>query len=352
MKLLFWNVRGFLNPGKQGGVFDLIKKHDVSIFGLLETKMRTNTLREIMSNKFSSWVFVHNFDHHVGGRIVVAWDPSRVVFTPKLTTPQILHGTIHCLTRKTTFELSFVYALNNLVMRRDLWTSLSLIGNGLLEPWALLGDFNNILHPHERVNGKTVTMYELKDFSEACATNALEDLPFHGPLLTWNNNTVWSKLDRAMINAAWLEAGLLGFAEFFLPGCLSDHAYGIVTLIDAYQRPKPPFRFFNMWTKHPTYHEVIKTKWEEEVRGTKQFQLFMKLRDLKPELKKLNAKHYSHISERYKGANEKLIETQARIHDNPSNTVLKAQVATLRKEASRLKDAERAFFSAKSKDEL
>lgn len=87
----------------------------------------------------------------------------------------------------------------------------------------------------------------------------------------------------------------------------------------------------------------------EEVRGTKQYQLFTKLRDLKGELKKLNARHFSHISERYKGANEKLIEVQQLLHDNPQDTSLQDQIGELRKEASRLGDAERSFYQQKAK---
>lgn len=217
----------------------------------METRLKAHSLGGIIDRKFKNWRFVHNFEHHLGGRIIVVWDLSRVDFNPKLTTPQIIHGTLLCHVRKIKFELSFVYALNNLVKRRALWSSFSSINEDLNFPWALLGDFNNVLHPHERVNGRTVTVYEIKDFLEACSVNAIEDLPFHGPLLTWTNKHVWCKLDRAMVNSTWIEQGLVGHAEFTFPGCLSDHAYCIVTLLDASPRPKPPFRFFNMWTKHP-----------------------------------------------------------------------------------------------------
>lgn len=174
------------NPRKQDEIVNLIRKYDATIFGIMETKLKTRSLDKIMKTKFVNWRYAHNFDQHIGGRIVVVWDPSRVAFYPKLTTSQLIHGTLFCNVRKMQFELSFIYALNNLVKRRDLWTSLSSIGNEMVAPWALLRDFNNILYPHERVNRRVVTVYETKDFLEACATNAIEDLPFHGPLLTWS----------------------------------------------------------------------------------------------------------------------------------------------------------------------
>lgn len=73
-------------------------------------------------------------------------------------------------------------------------------------------------------------MYETRDFLEICSEIAIEDLPFSGPLLTWNNGTVWSKLDRVMVNSKWLEDGLHGFVEFMQPGVFSNHAYAVTTL--------------------------------------------------------------------------------------------------------------------------
>lgn len=110
-----------------------------------------------------------------------------------------------------------------------------------------------------------------------------------------------------MVNARWLEDGLHGFAEFTLLGFYSDHAYSVVSLVSERSRPKPPFRFFNMLTKHSSFLDVVKPRWEIEVNGTKQFQLVTKLRRLKGNLKELNSRHYSHISERARRAQEELI---------------------------------------------
>lgn len=77
--------------------------------------------------------------------------------------------------------------------------------------------------------------------------------------------------------------------------------------------------------------------------------LYQIARELKVDLKKLNTRHYIHISERYKGANERLIEVQQLLHDNPQDTTLQDQIGDLRKEASRLGDAERSFYQQKAK---
>lgn len=173
MKFLCWNVRGLVKPSTQYEVLNLIKKHDISIFGVLETKLKESNLGDMMKNKFGGWSYAHNFTHHPRGRIVVSWDPSRVVFNPMTITHQLLHGKLICLVNKIEIHVSFVYALNKVILRRDLWHSLSSFGHDIEGPWTLLGDFNNVLHPQERVNGSCVTMYETRDFMEVCSHIAI-----------------------------------------------------------------------------------------------------------------------------------------------------------------------------------
>lgn len=66
------------------------------------------------------------------------------------------------------------------------------------------------------------------------------------------------QIRRCVVSLIWIEEGLLGHVEFSHPGCLSDYAYGVVTLLEANERPKTPFMFFNMWTHHPTYLDTVK----------------------------------------------------------------------------------------------
>lgn len=137
MKFLCWNVRGLVKPSTQYEVLNLTKKHDISIFGVLETKLKESNLGDMMKNKFGGWNYAHNFTHHPGGRIVVAWDPSRVVFNPMTITHQLLHGKLICLVNKIEIHVSFVYALNKVILRRDLWHSLSSLGHDIEGPWTL-----------------------------------------------------------------------------------------------------------------------------------------------------------------------------------------------------------------------
>ncbi|GFP87665.1 line-1 retrotransposable element orf2 protein [Phtheirospermum japonicum] len=80
-----------------------------------------------------------------------------------------------------------------------------------------------------------------------------------------------------------------------------------------------------------------------------QISLCRKLKLLKGPLKQLNAKHFSHISERCERANKALKHAQQQFHDSLGDDALKDQVCTLRKEATWLGEAERHFYNQQAK---
>ncbi|XP_022880540.1 uncharacterized protein LOC111397792 [Olea europaea var. sylvestris] len=166
-------------------------------------------------------------------------------------------------------------------------------------PWMILGDFNNVLKFDEKSNGVEMTPYEIKDFANCCQHVGLTDMRSIGCLYTWTNNSVWSKIDRAMVNDVWGQNGIYGLAEFLPSGCLFDHS--------------PCVTF--------------------DVVGTKQFVLCKKLYNLKGALKELNAKHFGHISIRANDAKRELEAAQLRLHDQPANVHYQLMVAQLRKKA-------------------
>lgn len=55
-------------------------------------------------------------------------------------------GVVQCIT-------SIVYAQNQLEVRKRLWEELIELSHGINVPWIAIGDFNNILEPHDRLGG-------------------------------------------------------------------------------------------------------------------------------------------------------------------------------------------------------
>ncbi|KAI3450765.1 hypothetical protein Pfo_007430 [Paulownia fortunei] len=334
---------------KQNGVLNLIKQENLDVIGVLETKLNQQKLQRILSNKFWGWNVMNNFQTHRGGRILVLWNPIKVLLEPQGIYPQVIHCSATCKVSQCSFQISFVYGFYSICSRRPLWDNLVNFGLHSTRPWLVLGDFNNVLKAEEKCNGADVTAYETRDFVDCCLTLGLTDLQAMGCFYTWNNNTVWCKLDRALVNIPWMLTGSHGRANFLPPGCLSDHSPCIVSTVQQERAGRSPFRFFNMWACHGEFQTLVQSVWCQRLSGTEQFILCRKLKALKHPLKQLNLKHYGHISARASTANLDLKMAQLQLHDQPGNEALQTSVTDLRKRAKFLNEAERNFFQQQAK---
>lgn len=112
---------------------------------------------------------------------------------------------------------------------------------------------------------------------------------------------------------------------------------------DTFRRASS-FKFFNMWTLHSGYNQLVYDNWFYVGGGTARFVLKKKLARMKQVLKQLNGLHFSHISIRAKRANDELVEAQNRVLQG--NGVSEDMVG-LRRKAKFLLEAERSFLSQK-----
>ncbi|KAJ8422552.1 hypothetical protein Cgig2_033475 [Carnegiea gigantea] len=95
-----------------------------------------------------------------------------------------------------TFFITFVYGANQELQRRPLWEDLIHITKEMDEAWCVLGDFNAVLYPGDRVGGTEVQLHEIKSFGD-CITNCeLQELRNNGPYYTWTNKTIWTRINR------------------------------------------------------------------------------------------------------------------------------------------------------------
>lgn len=59
--------------------------------------------------------------------------------------------------------LTAVYANLHLLQLTSLWDNLSDISQYIVGPWGLIGDFNTILHAHERVGGRVLFYFSERE---------------------------------------------------------------------------------------------------------------------------------------------------------------------------------------------
>lgn len=77
-KIMAWYVRGLNNKDKQRLIKNLIDLTHISLVSLLKTRIKRAKLGEVNLNMFKGWAFTTNFAWHKGGRIILAWIPSKV----------------------------------------------------------------------------------------------------------------------------------------------------------------------------------------------------------------------------------------------------------------------------------
>ncbi|GFS42551.1 hypothetical protein Acr_00g0080480 [Actinidia rufa] len=233
--------------------------------------------------------------------------------------------------------------------RRPLWDNLRRFSTSVDKPWILLGDFNNVLSNNEKSNGLPVTEYEIRDFKNCCYDLGISDLRSSGVFYTWSNNSVWCKLDRTMVNNNWVQDGILAQAVYELPGKFSDHSSCTISLLEENDKGATPFKFYNMWSKHESFLEVVSNSWNLRMMGIRMYKLCRKLKAVKEPLKILNRKHFTHISAKEEAAEEELVQAQQQLHNNTSDTSLQNLVSELRMRALKLSEAEISYYSQVAK---
>lgn len=101
------------------------------------------------------------------------------------------------------------------------------------------------------------------------------------------------------------------YANFTPLGCLSDHFCCVVSLLHDEQREQWPFKFYNIWTLHEGFRQLVDSSYEVLISNTVQFILKQKLSRLKPQLHMLNEFHFQHILQQEAQAKTTLDEAQA-----------------------------------------
>ncbi|GAA0184622.1 hypothetical protein LIER_31910 [Lithospermum erythrorhizon] len=75
----------------------------------------------------------------------------------------------------------------------------------------------------DKRGGKELTAYLLDDLKEFMMATELVDAPTSGSFYTWTNGSLWSKLDRVLMNPMWNYLGLMCRVEFLPMEPTSDH---------------------------------------------------------------------------------------------------------------------------------
>ena len=186
-KVICWNVRGINHKDKQIAVRNLIANQNAGLVGLLETRIKTHNLGKMYVNMFNSWCFSSNNPWHAGGRIAIAWNPMLFHVNILFCSSQMMHLYVELINNKKKFYITFVYAFNKEEDRKTLWADLSRLNSK--DPWVVLGDFNAILDPGDRVGERSHNAVS-EGFLQVFQNCKLEDVRYGGCRYTWCNKQI------------------------------------------------------------------------------------------------------------------------------------------------------------------
>ncbi|XP_074299622.1 uncharacterized protein LOC141630762 [Silene latifolia] len=303
MKIASWNVRGLNCPLKQTDVRDFLIQNHLDVVALLETRVKIGNASRILSTSFKHWDSICNYDHHYNGRIWLLYNPFNVTVTVQSIGDQWISCIVLHKVSSTSLNLTVVYGSNDAAERNALWTGLQAARTST--PWLVMGDFNVIRCPSEKLGPHPPILHEMMDFNSCLISCNLDDIAGTGADMTWTNKQdsltrVWSKLDRALVNQQWITTFPTSHALFLESG-LSDHSPVVVQVqedIKTYKR----FSFLNSWIQHPNYGSIVRDAWAPPTDGNPMFRIFTKLRKVKHALTCFHRENYSDLTGRVKGA--------------------------------------------------
>ncbi|XP_074298901.1 uncharacterized protein LOC141629876 [Silene latifolia] len=322
------------------------------VFGTLETKINGSNVGNISHNMLDGWCVTTNSSMHKGGRVWLLWLPHIFDVSILQYDSQFIHARVQIKATQNVFLLTMVYAFNEGVDRVELWHKLSLIAAGCDEPWAIAGDFNTVISPDERLGGYT-KKEDMDDFINCLNTCGMVDIPASGAFYTWTNkqdaaHRKFSRLDRFLINTEWVSMFPEMHAHFHPEGIM-DHNPCVVSNIKLEGKKYASFKYFNMWSDAPGFHDKVHEIWNQHVEGSAMFRVCKKLRALKPVLKSLNRECCSDVEINATKAILLLEELQIQLQEDPTNQNLIAQEVAASTDVHYWSKARDSFLQQKAK---
>ncbi|PKU70563.1 Putative ribonuclease H protein [Dendrobium catenatum] len=319
-----WNIRGFNHPDKVMSCKRLIKSFNLNLICILETRINTNSLLdpffETSHSLFSNEESCHNFALSASGRIWIKWDSSKLSFKPNYISDQVISGIIW-VANLPLLQLSAIYASNNSFDRKKLWDSLDQLAPSNDFPWAVMGDFNYCRFAFEKSGGTPLNHAALVDFNNMIFRNRLVDLNSVGFKYTWYNqrtiNPIHIKLDRVLVNEAWVDTYYDSFCKFHNPSC-SDHC-PIILNNGMKVQVQHRFLFKNFWTHFDKLWMIILEVFSKPCLGNPISHFTNNLKQIKIGVKKEVWSSSSCISRHLNVLNAKQAEILDKLQGDPNN---------------------------------
>ena len=259
--IIIWNSCGIGGRDKKSCARSLVKNFSLDILGILETKLENIndcTINSIWGRHSREWYAVPSLG--LSGGILCIWNPAS--FCVSNCTVAMNGRILHIEGVLSQFNLecmvSFVYAPNDGLLKKEVWNYLASFRNSVSKPWCLAGDFNETLSPSDRKGSSRISssMISFKKCIDSCD---LVELPLNGKKFTWSRGNAASRIDRMFVTDDWLQH-LPSSTLYGLPKNFSDHR-PLHMLVDSTNWGPKPFRLMNCWWLNSDFGKMVQSYW-------------------------------------------------------------------------------------------
>ena len=265
MNILIWNCRGAMKPLFRKTVMDLVDWHNPIIMVITETRLSGARANKIIETLPFDGAVVTDTIGFAGG-IWLLWRSNLVQVEALATTEQEVHAIVRVRIQSFNWLISAIYASPRFEERCILWDNLKMLADMHDLPWALMGDFNEVLIDEEKSGGNHISQRRVRAIQDCMDTCHMLDLGFSGPKFTWTNkrgiaDLIQCRLDRCWANPAWKaffdEANVTHLAKVN-----SDHCPLLLRLMPSEREElNRPFRFQSIWLSHNEFPDIVKEAW-------------------------------------------------------------------------------------------
>lgn len=199
--MLFWNCRGVGKSRFPGLIRDYIRLYKLCFLTILEPRIsgpKADTVVDRIGFDGSVCVEAEGFARGIW----CLWKRHKIAINVPSTSKYSILLKVNPRSLNP-WLLSVVYGSLQERHKEDLWNELWDTHNNHNLPWCVVGDFNSVLHPHEKEGGGNFNTRAGQWFAQCIFYCNLLDLGYMGPSFTWRSGNLRERLDRALCNSQW-----------------------------------------------------------------------------------------------------------------------------------------------------
>ncbi|XP_028754831.1 uncharacterized protein LOC114714269 [Neltuma alba] len=257
-----WNCRGAGNKTFPATVQEVVRRYDINVLCLLETRVSGCKADEVVRRcGFSNWLRVEA-SGYTGG-IWVLWNDHEMQVNYICSSTQLLHCEICDLRNGEKYLTSFVYGETSRAKRMNLWHSLRTITGHLERAWLVVRDFNTFLKPQDKLGGSPPNYQAMRNFADCVSDTGLMEIPIVGERFTWEKKGVNERLDWASGNLEWE----LNFSQSKVTHGLkfkSDHRILVINTGTGAPNSRlttRPFKYNAAWSMEEGFTDIVGKSW-------------------------------------------------------------------------------------------